>query len=710
MPKSPKKISKVAKRDGRIVPFNQTKIEIAIQKALFATLEVAEKKIPSKAKELAAKVTFLLNKKFHPRSIPAIEEIQDVVEEVLMGANLYKTARAYITYREQHAQMREMKALIDPVKIMEGYLNMEDWRVKENSNMSYSLQGLNNHVSSIVSASYWLNKIYPKEVKEAHLNGDFHIHDLQLLSAYCCGWDLRGLLLRGFQGASGKVESGPPSHLSSALGQVVNFFYTLQGEVAGAEAFANFDTYLAPFIRYDNLSYKQTEQALQEFLFNINIPTRVGFQTPFTNITLDLVPPVGIKDEPVIIRGKPQQETYGDFQKEIAMFNQAFGQMMLEGDKKGRPFTFPIPTYNITKDFDWDNKALGLVWEMTAKYGIPYFANFVNSDLKPEDVRSMCCRLRLDNRELRNRGGGLFGANPLTGSIGVVTLNMARIGYLAKNEKDYFKTLARLMNIAKTSLEVKRKFVEKFTEGGLYPYSRFYLQPVYQRFKQYWKNHFSTIGLIGMNESCINFLGENITTTASKKFVLKVLDFMREKLVDFQIETGSLYNLEATPGEGTSYRLAQIDKKKYPKIVVANESHLQNGATPYYTNSTFLPVDFTSDLFEALMLQDDFQVKYTGGTVLHGFLGERLPNGEGAKNLVKKIAFNFHLPYYTLTPTYSICPSHGYVSGEHFFCPKCGNGQTCEVYSRVVGYLRPVSQWNEAKKSEFKDRAEYKLS
>lgn len=1504
------KISKIRKRDGRIVAFKEEKIGNAIKKAFLATLELPEKEIKERVKKLTSEVVFLLNKKFHPRSIPAVEEIQDIVEEVLMRNGFYRTARAYIIYREQHRVIREMEALIDPISLMESYLKLTDWRVRENSNMTFSLQGLNNYISSIVSSSYWLNKVYPKEVAQAHQNGDFHLHDLQLLSAYCCGWDLRDLLLLGFKGAPGKIESRPAKHFRAALGQVVNFFYTLQGEVAGAQAFSNFDTYLSPFIRYDGLSYKEVKQALQEFVYNVNIPTRVGFQTPFTNVTLDLNPPPIIRDENVIIGGEFQKEKYKDFQKEMDIFNQAFIEVLSEGDARGRPFSFPIPTYNITKDFNWEKESLKGLWEMTSKYGLPYFANFINSELKPEDVRSMCldkeeeilirnskriqrlniskvaedykegdfdqegwaepkkeknlevlslnpetlklewvkilrflkiknsqgieittedgkkatfslkhpmaiytpwgikmkwakeikkgdyllsfrngkeilskedqkignlildedlakilgyfvangnylfenrkessyqgqptglqftfktgdlvnlktikslikkvfgkeekekrdprfntynlyiydtkisqklfkagfkkygrlpqilfnsppsviksflnfyfkgdgdekrkeihlndlelsrdlvllfnlvgqpliyrlkkksqriylfqtkpkikkngqinnpiltervpgwraistykvpglvksrmvgfntlekykesdiyltrvkeikiknyrnprefydleleknhlflhslgqisfncCRLRLDVRELRNKGGGFFAANPKTGSIGVVTINLPRIGYLSKDEKDYFKRLERLMEIAKISLEVKRKYIEKFTEAGLYPYCRFYLSDIKKAFGGYWKNHFSTIGIIGMNESCLNFLKKPIYHPQASRFTLKVLDFMREKLMDFQVETNNIYNLEATPAEGVSYRLPALDKAKYPKIITANEEAYKKGATPYYTNSTHLPVYYTSDLFEALKLQDKFQVKYTGGcieqnaevitnlgimkiedivknfknlnglevisynektgktewkpiekavyvdvqktnkiklefeknieiitsdwhpflvlekvkindncpfcqqkiknikawathlknnpfcsqqykqmekykigekradqlkvsdkilqvtnptkigvsgdkdlawltgfyladgscsqwidnrggnklqkytirfkdetketlekalkilnkkfktkilklqkdkrsknlilatssekvssyfkqfglgwekgyttcfspelksfdyqtsiallsgiidgdgylnkqsdceiyttsyplakdieallyqlginpwlsqkiskrqnetilyrltisknelikikdelekylvnpsklrqlknlpssqrrrnpgvrvksvskinltddlfcdlmvkdnhnylagkggfvfihnTVLHGFLAEKLPNPEGTKKLVKKIAENFHLPYYTLTPTYSICPIHGYLPGEHQRCPKCKNGQECEVYSRVVGYFRPVSQWHEAKKSEFKDRLEYKIS
>lgn len=574
--------------------------------------------------------------------------------------------------------------------------------------MTYSLQGLNNYVSSEVSKIYWLNKIYPKEIKEAHLNGYFHIHDLNILSVYCVGWDLYDLLTEGFKGAPGKVESKPAKHFRAALGQVVNFFYTLQGEAAGAQAFSNLDTLLAPFISYDSLDYKETKQALQEFIFNVNVPTRVGFQTPFTNVTLDLKPPSYYEDKGVVIGGKIQKDTYSDFQDEIDTFNRAFLEVMIEGDAKGRVFTFPIPTYNITKDFNWDDENISGLWEMTAKYGVPYFSNFINSDMKPEDARSMCCRLRLDNRELRKRGGALFGANPLTGSIGVVTINMPKLGYLSKDEDEFFESLERVMNLAKESLEIKRKVLEKFTENDLYPYAKFYLRNIKKTLNEYWKNHFSTIGLIGMNECCLNLFGKNIASKEGHDFAIKVLDFMREKLIEFQEETKNIYNLEATPAEGTSYRLARIDKEKYPDIICANENeYKRRRAEPFYTNSTHLPVNYTDDIFEAFELQDDLQTRYTGGTVLHIFAGERIQNPTVIKKLVKKLCESYHLPYFTFTPTFSVCPSHGYLDGEQKECPKCGS--ETEVYSRIVGYLRPVKQWNFGKKEEFKIRKTYKI-
>jgi ribonucleoside-triphosphate reductase len=530
-----------------------------------------------------------------------------------------------------------------------------------------------------------------------------------VLGPYCVGWDLSDLLLSGFGGVSGKIESKAAKHFRTALGQIVNFFYTLQGEAAGAQAFSNFDTYLAPFIRYDHLSQKDVEQALQEFFFNMNVPTRVGFQTPFTNLTLDLTVPDFMKDEGVLYNGKINSETYGDFAHEMEMFNLAFAEVMRQGDSKGRVFTFPIPTYNITKDFQWNSAVSKAIFEVTAKYGVPYFSNFVNSDMKPEDVRSMCCRLRIDNRELRKRGGGFFGANPLTGSIGVVTLNMPRIGYLSQDEDEFFQRLESVMQVAKSSLEIKRKVLEAFTENGLYPYSRRYLRNVKDGYGKFWKNHFSTIGLVGINEAVFNLLGVNIASREGKDFAIKALSFMREILVDFQAETGNIYNLEATPAEGTAYRLARIDRRKYPEIAMANQRQvLTQHAEPFYTNSSQLPVDYDGDLFDALEHQESLQTLYTGGTVFHIFLGERLHSWESAAELIRKVSGNSRLPYFTLTPTFSICPSHGYTSGEHKQCPVCG--ATSEVYSRVVGYLRPVDQWNDGKQAEFAIRRTFDRS
>ena len=684
------KIEKIKKRDGRIVPFNKRKIVMAILKAMKAVREGDKEAAETIANEVVSSL------KKSNKVIPTVEEVQDLVEEALMKKGFYKVAKAYILYRALHNQIREL---------VDGYLYKKTWLVKENANMGYSLQGLNTHIFSQVVREYWLHRIYLKrnpKIAKAHINGDFHLHNLQILGPYCVGWDLQDLLLTGFTGVKGKITSKPAKHFRVALLQVVNFLYTLQGEAAGAQAFSNFDTLLAPFIRYDKLSYKDVKQTLQEFMFNMNVPTRVGFQTPFTNITLDLKVLSFMKNEPVIIGGKVMNEVYGDFQEEMNIFNKALAEVMLEGDGIGRVFTFPIPTINVTKDFDWENEVVKKVFEISAKYGIPYFANFVNSNMKPEDVRSMCCRLRIDKRELKKRGGGLFGANPLTGSIGVVTINMPRIGYLSKDEGEFFERLSKLMELAKESLEIKRKVLEEFTERGLYPYSKFYLRNIKQGFGEYWKNHFSTIGLIGMNEACLNFLGCSIGEKEGHKFAIKVLDFMRSKLMEFQEETGNIYNLEATPAEGTSYRLARIDKSKYPDLIVANEKDVKGGkAAPYYTNSTWLPVYYTDDLWELLRHQDPLQTRYTGGTVVHIWLGEKVI-AEGVMSLVRKIFKNFKLPYISITPTFSVCPVHGYIAGEHPKCPACG--KKTEIYSRIVGYLRPVDQYNPGKQAEFKQR------
>ncbi len=692
----------IKKRNGRIVAFDASKITAAIAKAGKATGEFDEKM----AKRLTLRVLALAHE-MQLATPPEVEAVQDIVERVLIESPYYQTAKAYIIYREQHAQLRSITTKAN-VALVENYVQKMDWKIKENSNMSYSLQGLNNYISSDVTAEYWLNRIYPPEVRSAHKKGDLHIHDLSLLSVYCVGWDLLDLLKVGFMGVPGKVESAPPKHLRSALGQIVNFFYTLQGEAAGAQAVSNFDTLLAPFVRYDNLSFKNVKQALQEFVFNINIPTRVGFQTPFTNITMDLEAPVTLKDSPVVIGGEFQKDTYGDFQPEMDLINRAFAEVMMEGDAKGRVFTFPIPTYNITRDFDWDNPNHENIWKMTGKYGIPYFSNFVNSDMSPEDARSMCCRLRLDNRELMKRGGGLFGANPLTGSIGVVTLNLPRVGYLAKDKQAFFDRLEHLCELAKESLIIKRKILEQFTEESLYPYSKFYLRTIKERTGAYWTNHFSTIGIIGMNEACLNFMGEDIGTPNGRAFAIEVLNHLRSTIERIQTDTGEIFNLEATPGEGTAFRLAMLDKKSYPDIVCANESQLQEGVDPFYTNSSQLPVNYTNDLFEALELQDDLQTKYTGGTVFHIFLGEQMNHFDGVKNLVRKITTHFRMPYFTISPTFSICSNHGYLSGQYDECPKCQ--EPTEVYSRIVGYLRPVNQWNNGKQSEFVIRKTFKLA
>ncbi|MCF7795230.1 ribonucleoside triphosphate reductase, partial [Patescibacteria group bacterium] len=839
----PQLITKIRKRSGKIVDFKKDKIIKAIDSAA-RSVGTNDKSLVT---ELSKEVFDKLNSKFHKNSIPAVEEVQDLVEEVLIKKNKIKVAKAYILYRDQHRQLREIKSSTGE-KLMEDYLGKLDWRLKENSNMSYSVQGLNNYIASAVSARYWLNKLYPKNIREAHVNGDLHIHDLGLLAPYCCGWDLKDLLIKGFGGVNEKVQSKAPKHFRSALGQAINFFYTMQGEAAGAQAFANFDTYLAPFIRYDNLSFKQVKQSLQEFMFNVNVPTRVGFQTPFTNVTLDVVPSKMIGEENVILGGEIKKEKYKDFQEEMDMFNKAFAEVMLEGDSTGRVFSFPIPTYNIDKNFDYDRESLKPMWEMTSKYGIPYFSNFVNSDMDRDDARSMCllpeedilikqdnniqkitigelfdeskgkqlddewfdmkspvealslnpesgklewvgiqkmlrvveqslvnirtkdgktmrvspdhlvavytkdgiitkkakeidendfllvmkdensvfqddqetifkesiewlrnsdfavvkvaetitsdlnydqeffdieleknhyfvhsqgnithncCRLRLDNRELRKRGGGLFGANPLTGSIGVVTLNLARVGYLAKTKKEFKEKVFELMDMAKDSLEQKRKVVEELSDVGLYPYSTHYLADIKQRFGNYWQNHFSTIGINGMNEALLNFMGENIASDKGQEFTKEILDVMRERLMDYQNNTNHLYNLEASPAEGATYRFAKKDKELYPEIICANQEAYEDGREPYYTNSTQLPVDYTDDIFTALEKQEDLQTKYTGGTVLHGYLGEKIDDIEQTKTLVKTIVNNYKLPYFTITPTFSICPKHGYLKGEH---------------------------------------------
>ena len=663
----------VKKRDGRIVDFDPSKIANAIQKAFDATGEGDNKK--------AWECTAVVVSKLEEKTVE-IEHIQDIVEDTLMNMGFKKTAKAYILYRAKRAETRNIqKVLNESLNVVDDYLHLRDWRVNENSNMSYSLQGLNAHISSTVVANYWLSKIYTPDIGEAHRSGVFHIHDLGSLSAYCVGWDLEILLINGFCGVTGKVESKPAKHFRTALGQVVNFFYTLQGEAAGAQAFANFDTLLAPFIRYDGLSYKDVKQAIQEFVFNLNVPTRTGFQTPFTNITFDMRCPSYFANQGVIIGGEIKDATYKEFQEEMRWINRAFAEVMLEGDAKGRPFTFPIPTYNITKDFDYDNPDFLPIWEMTAKYGTPYFSNFVNSNMKEEDARSMCCRLRLDNREVRLqlekysrekvmddtsciRRGGIFAANPMTGSIGVVTINLPRIAYLSKNELEFFERLKDAMLLAKNSLEMKRKIVEELTERGLYPYTKVYLSDVKKKSGHYWTNHFSTIGLIGMNEAVMNFLKVPYHTKEGKAFAEKVLDFMLDVLAEFKNETGHLYNLEASPAEGASYRLAKADKSRYPDIITSGTDE-----TPYYTNSVHLPVSFTDDIFEVLDFQDSLQSRFTGGTVIHIFLGEKINNPKILGKLIYSIASQYHLPYFSITPTFSICPVHGYIPGEHWFCP-----------------------------------------
>jgi len=603
-----------------------------------------------------------------------------MVEETLTKADHYKIAKAYILYRQQRQEARvAQRIMLDGEKLIEDYLQVTDWRVSENSNMNYSLQGLNFYLASAIASQYWLNKVYPPEVREAHVSGALHLHDLGALSVYCCGWDLFDLLVQGFGGVSAKVESAPPKHLQTALGQLVNFFYTLQGESAGAVAVSNFDTLLAPFIRHDGLTYAQVKQAVQEFVFNMNVPTRVGFQTPFSNITLDLVAPEMFRNQPVVIGGEYQESTYSEYQAEMDMLNRAFAEVMLSGDAKGRVFTFPIPTYNLGHGFDWDNDLLEPVWAMTGKYGIPYFANFINSDMNPDDARSMCCRLRLDNRELRKRLGGIFAAAPLTGSVGVVTINLPHIAHLAGDEPEFQKELLRLMEISRTSLEIKRKMLEQFMEQRLYPYSAYYLQSVKMRTGKYWSNHFSTIGLIGMHEACQMVIGQGIDGPDGKAFAERTMDFMLRELERFQLETGNLYNLEATPAEGASYRLARTDRKQHPEIVASGSSE-----TPYYTNSTQLPVNYSDDLFAVLDHQDSLQTRYTGGTVVHIFLGEQIDDWRQVRRLVRSIAENYRLPYFTLSPTFSICPVHGYIPGEHPYCPYDHSPEALAKYGVAV--------------------------
>lgn len=689
----------IKKRDGRKVKFDAQKIRSAIERAGLATGEFAE----SVADKLTVKAIRRAEKQIKHK-VPTVEEIQDVVEDVLLDSKYRKTAIAYIVYRDQHAKIRDI-ASNSHIDLMDQYISRADWRVNENSNMDYSLQGLNNYISSEVSKTYWLNKIYSPTIGDLHKSGDMHIHDLNLLSVYCVGWDLMDLIRTGFTGVPNKISSKPAKHFRTILGQVVNFFYTLQGEAAGAQAFSNFDTLLAPFIRRDKLTYEEVKQALQEFVFNVNVPTRVGFQTPFTNITLDLECPKHMEGNPVIIGGEMTDDNYGDFQDEMNIFNKALLEVLSEGDASGRVFTFPIPTYNITPDFNWDNPVIENLWEASAKYGIPYFSNFVNSDMKPEDARSMCCRLRIDNTKLAHRGGGLFGSSPMTGSVGVVTINLPRLALKSENEKEFTEGLLHLMEQAKESLEVKRKALEQLTAKNLYPYTKFYLRDIHERFGEYWKNHFSTIGLIGMNEASENLLGVDIGSPEGKAFAERTLDLMRDTLVAFQEQTGNNYNLEATPAEGTTYRLAQIDQKDYPEDAIFANGKGKDVEAPFYTNSTHLPVNYTDDLYELLDLQDELQTKYTGGTVIHFFLGERMDNPETLKKLVKNICNNYKLPYFTFSPSFSVCAKHGYLTGEQQTCEHCDS--PCEVYSRVVGFLRPVQQWNNGKKAEFAMRHSY---
>ena len=685
----------IIKRDGHKEPFDRAKIKNAIWKAAQAVNGTDE----ALSERLTDEVVRLAEVRFGTAT-PDVEGIQDLVEKVLIEAGHAKTAKAYILYREKRRGTREINALIGAtIDMFSDYLNDRDWGVKENANMQRSVNGLNNYIREAFTKKYWLYEVYPIDVCKAHESGDAHIHDLGFFGPYCAGWDLRQLLTDGFGGVEGKIESKPAKHLRSFLGQIVNSTFTTQGETAGAQAWSSFDTYCAPFLRYDKMTFEQVCQCLQEFVFNINVPTRVGFQCPFSNLTFDIKVPSTLKDNPVIIGGKFQNETYGEFQEEMDLFNRAFCKVMLDGDAKGRVFTFPIPTINITKSFDWSSPVVDDFMRITCKYGIPYFANYVNSDLSPEDAVSMCCRLRLDTRELRKRGGGLFGSNPMTGSIGVYSINLPRVGYLATSKADLFERLRTLATLGKTSLEIKRKIIEHQTDQGLYPYSANYLRDVKKRTGEYWSNHFNTIGLVGMNECCLNFIGKDIGSPEGLALSLEIMHFLRALMVEFQEETGHSYNLEATPAEGTSYRLAKIDHEKYPAI-------LQSGIEePMYSNSSQLPVGFTSDIFECCDLQDELQSLYTGGTVQHLYIGERIEDIETAKKLIQTVFTKYRMPYISITPTFSICKEHGYIAGEHFTCPTCG--QTAEVWSRVVGYLRPVQNYNPGKKEEYMIRKKF---
>jgi ribonucleoside-triphosphate reductase len=681
-------IQNIRKRDGRLVVFDFMKISDAVYRALVAVGK--EENAREIADGLAIKVVELVEKRYR---VPSVEGVQDCVEEVLMRGGFLDVAKAYIIYRDEHRKLRDAtKTLLDSQDIIRKYIGQQDWRVNENANIDYSHSGLLWHGVGTVMAYYGLNYVYPIEIAKAHQAGDFHIHNLSMpLCGYCAGWSIRQLLLEGFGGVPHKVESSPAKHFRVALGQMINFIGTLQNEWAGAQAYSSFDTYLAPFVRKDKLSYEEVKQCMQEYVYNMNVTSRWGGQSPFSNITLDLNPPEDLKDKPAIIGGKLQENVYGDYQEEMGMINKAFLETVLKGDAKGRVFTWPIPTYNITKDFDWDSDVSNKIFEIAAKYGIPYFSNFVNSDLRPSDVRSMCCRLRLDLKELsRNVTGGLFGSGESTGSVGVVTINLGKIGYTSKDDYEYFERLDQLMYLAMRSLEIKRKIVTKNLDNWLLPFSKRYLGNL--------DHHFSTIGLVGMNESCLNFLGEDIASKQGKAFAIKVLNFMRDKIQEFQQDTGHIYNLEATPAEGTCHRFARIDKQAFPDI------KLNGKDVPFYTNSTQLPVEYTDDVLSSLKHQEALQTLYTGGTVFHTFLGESL-DIEGAKTMVKKMTNGFKLPYITLTPTFSVCNNHGYLKGKQEACPTC-NTRT-EVYSRVVGYIRPVAAWNPGKREEFKFRKTY---
>ncbi|MDI9508386.1 MAG: ribonucleoside triphosphate reductase [Bacillota bacterium] len=685
----------VLKRDGQVADFTLKKIGDAITKAFTATEKIYTDEIINL---LALRVTADFQDKIKDSKVH-VEDIQDSVERVLEQSGYTDVAKAYILYRKNREKMRNIKStILDYKETINSYVKEEDWRVKENSTVTYSVGGLILHNSGKVTANYWLSEIYDEEIGNAHRNADIHIHDLSMLTGYCAGWSLKQLIKEGLGGIPGKITSSPASHLSTLCNQMVNFLGIMQNEWAGAQAFSSFDSYLAPFVRVDNLTYKEVKQCIQSFVYGVNTPSRWGTQAPFSNITLDWTVPDDLAELPCIVGGREMDFKYKDCKKEMDMVNKAFIEIMIEGDANGRGFQYPIPTYSITKDFDWsDTENNRLLFEMTAKYGTPYFSNYINSDMEPSDVRSMCCRLRLDLRELRKKSGGFFGAGESTGSIGVVTINMPRIAYLSESEEEFFTRLNRMMDISARSLKVKRNVITKLLKEGLYPYTRRYLGT--------FENHFSTIGLLGMNEVGLNakWLGNDMAHEETKEFSVKVLNHMRERLSDYQEEYGDLYNLEATPAESTSYRLAKHDRKHYPDIKAAGK----DGETPYYTNSSHLPVGYTEDIFEALDIQDELQTLYTSGTVFHAFLGEKLPDWQAASKLVRTIAENYKLPYYTLSPTYSVCSTHGYLNGEHFTCPECGG--RAEVYSRITGYYRPVQNWNEGKTQEYKNRRLYDI-
>ncbi|MDD5178291.1 MAG: ribonucleoside triphosphate reductase [Candidatus Nanoarchaeia archaeon] len=683
-------IEKIRKRDGRVVPFDKNKIT----EALFKAFKAVGLPDIDEAKRLSERVMTVLEYTYD-KEIPSVEEIQDIVEKVLVKAGHYKVSKAYILYRSQRAKIRETKGtVLDITNLLSEYLNKTDWRVLENSNEQFSFSGLLLYTAGKVIANYALNDIYTPQIADAHKKGYFHIHDLNHgFIGYCAGWSLKSLLVRGFGGVANKVDAKPAKHMDVVVHQMVNYIGCLQMEFAGAQAFSSVDTLLAPFVRADNLTYKQVKQDMQKLIYSLNIPSRWGSQYPFSNLTFDWVVPDDMKNDPAIVGGEPQDYTYGDLQKEMDMINKAFLELMEEGDSKGAIFSFPIPTYNLTKDFDWDSENANLLFKLTAKYGTPYFQNYVGSNLDPKAVRAMCCRLNLNQKELMNRPGNMWGPGDNTGSLGVVTINLNRLGYESKTREQFYEKLSYYMDLAKESLEIKRKIVEKNLENGLMPYTKVYLGT--------FNNHFSTIGLCGMNETCLNFLGKDISTKEGTEFAVEVLTYMREKLKRYQVETNNLYNLEATPAESTSYRLAKLDKEMYPNIVTAGHD------VPFLTNSTFLPVDKTDDIWFALEHQNKIQNLYTGGTIFHGFIGERINDPEVCKQLVKKIAFNTTLPYFSITPTFSVCRKHGYLSGEKPICPHCG--EEAEVYSRIVGYFRPINKWNIGKKEEWKHRKTYKV-